>query len=202
MSTHTSPIALASSLDDYFSEPVREALRAHELAPSAATERYLVQLLSDFAKPDHESRAPLSEPVAFLLRDALEASGPERFRRLQRLGDGVLYGVGFFHREAASADRSYIVEVGRGAYGRAAGMIVGADDPRSGLDVLGELARGFDRFVEVLAWVGDWALAQSARGQAGVLALYERWQKTRSSVLHTELGQLGLVPAKNPGGLH
>src|SRR5215213_3281646 len=89
-------ISLAPNLGEYFREPVTEAIRGREVQASSATESYIVQLLSDFARPRPETTSPLTQSVTLLLGEAMEQSGPERFKRLQTLGDGVLYGMGFF----------------------------------------------------------------------------------------------------------
>jgi hypothetical protein len=44
------------------------------------------------------------------------------------------------------------------------------------------------------------AAPATRRGPAS--RLYERWLKTGSTVLQGELGQRGLLPLKNPGGVH
>jgi hypothetical protein len=202
MSDSPLSISLTPSLGEYFRAPVSDALRGQEVPASAATETYLVQLLSDFAKPTGDSSSPLSEPVTLLLRDAMEASGVERFRKLQALGDGVLYGVGFFGRQVRGVDRNYFVQVGSTAYGHAAQMLRTGQGTVAGPDVLDELAREFARFVAVLGYVSDWVLAQSARGSEGLVRLYERWLRTGSPVLSTELGQRGVLPLKRTGGVH
>ena len=48
-SSHT--ISLTANLDEYFREPVTQAIRGRDVGASSATESYLVLLLSDFAKP-------------------------------------------------------------------------------------------------------------------------------------------------------
>ncbi|HTJ82154.1 MAG TPA: hypothetical protein VL400_10550 [Polyangiaceae bacterium] len=201
MSDSPLTIALTPSLGDYFRAPVGEAIRGRDVDASPATEVYLVQLLSDFAKPAGDTTSTLTEPVAFLLRDAMEAAGSERFRKLQALGDGLLYGVGFFGHGVRGVDRKYFLEIGATAYGHAAQMLRTGQGAVSGPDVLDELARKFARFVEVLAYVSDWVLAQSARGQKGLVDLYERWLATGSAVLSNELGQRGVLPMKKSGGI-
>jgi hypothetical protein len=169
---------------------------------SAASETYLVQLLSDFANPSAETRSALDRPVAFLLHDAMAAAGAERFRRLQSLGDGVLYGLGFFGQAVEGADRRYYIHVGASAYGHAAQMLRAGQSRASGPDVLDELARKFDGFTAVIAMVADFVMAQSARGHQGMLKLYERWLKTGSAVLEKELGERGIMPLAKQGGVH
>jgi hypothetical protein len=194
---NASPIALSPSLGDYFRAPIQDALAKSDLPSSVAIESYLVQLLSDFAKPNAEAASPLRKPATFLLHEALHAPRPERFVRLQSLGDGLLYELGFFGQSLPSSDRGYLVHVGSSAYAGAASMLRIGDGSR-GLDVLGELARCFGRFVEVLVWVSDWVLAQSARGEDGVVVLYERWRKTGSAVLREALRARGVTGLESP----
>lgn len=196
-----STIAITPSIGQYFQAPVSESIRAREVDASPAAETYLLRLLEDFGRPSEEAGSTLKKPVTFLLQEALQASGNERFKRLQNLGDGVLYGVGFFGGSMKGADKSYFVHVGARAYGHASQMLHGGGKPQ-GPDVLEELAIKFDGFVAVLADVSDWVMAQSARGQEGLLKIYERWLKTHSHVLSTELAGRGIVAARGSGGLH
>lgn len=196
-----SPIALAPSLGEYFQGPVTESIRAREVEASAAATTYLVKLLEDFGKPTQEAESPLRKPVTFLLHEAMEAQGPDRFKRLQGLGDGVLYGVGFFGESIRENDREYFVHVGSQAYGHAARMLHASGEGQ-GPDVLGELAKKFEGFVDVVTDVSDWVMAKSARGHEGLVRIYERWLKTQSPVLSNELAGRGMIPGRSPGGLH
>jgi hypothetical protein len=199
-------ISLAPSLGDYFREPVTQAIRGREVQASSATESYIVQLLSDFAKPTPETTSALTESVTLLLRDAIAESGPERFRRLQRLGDGVLYGMGFFNQKTHGVDRKYLARVGATAYDHAARMLRTGQGKSAGPDILNELATKFEGFVEVLRYVSDWVEAKSARDEEGLVRLYERWLKTKSPLLKDELGQRGMFGLGNDsgfgGGIH
>jgi hypothetical protein len=187
-----SPILLAPSLGEYFRNPVRDALAGREVDASPAAEGYLVHLLSDFAKPVEAESPQAQAPATFRLHDALTATGSERFARLQRLGDSVLYELGFFGQRLQETDHHYLVHVGASAYQHAASMVA-AGTPHDGLDLFRELSTRFSRFVDVLVWVSDWLLAQSARGERGLVVLFERWLRTRSTVLRDELAQRGLT---------
>ena len=55
---------------------------------------------------------------------------------------------------------------------------------------------------EVLTTIAETTLAHQARGERGVLKLYERWLRSGSSTLATELGARGIVPVRGQGGLH
>lgn len=199
--TQPKTISLAPDMSQYFHGAVIDAIRAREVAATAAAERYLVGLLVDYAHPTEEPEATLEQPVTFLLRDARAASGPERFRRLRALGDGVLYTAGFFgeHIEQGGADRRYVVHVGSTAYSEAAEM-VSSGPTVGGPDVLRELSENYETFMEVLASVSERSRAQSANTPGAVVKLYERWLKTGSAVLGAELTARGLVPVRGEGG--
>lgn len=186
----------------YFSEVVDGAVRARRIATTDATKQYLAGLLGDYAR-GALSMEPLERPLTFLLHDALSRSGVERFERLRRIGDGVLYALGFFRSRMTrrGADPRYVMGVGSSAYVHAATMLRltgGGAAP----DVLHELADGYEGFVEVMAEVADGALAQGADADGDVLRLYERWRSTGSERLATELAQLGLCPVRGGGSVH
>jgi hypothetical protein len=197
-------IAISPSISDYFQGVVDDAVRSRQIDATAAATSYLVGLLCDFAHPDEEAGSTLSRPLTFLLRDALDAPPPERFRRLRSLGDGVLYAMGFFgdHIDLKGADRGYVVTVGSTAYDHAAAMLRIGAHGNNGPDVLGELAIKFERFVEVLADVADGTIARGARDERSVVKLYERWLRTGSARLAEELGTRGIVPTRGAGGVN
>lgn len=199
-------IAISPSISQYFEGIVADAMKARQIDATAAALSYIVGVLCDFAHPDEDAGGALSQPLTFLLRDALDAPGPERFRRLRALGDGVLYAMGFFgdHIDLRGADRGYVVVVGRAAYDNAAAMLRHGQGSRAaqGPDVLAEISMKFERFVDVLADVADGTLACGARDERSVVKLYERWLKTGSSRLAEELGARGIVPTRGGGGVN
>jgi hypothetical protein len=198
-------IAIAPSMSRYFEEIIADAMRVRHIQATEAASRYLVGILCDYAHPDEEAGSPFTKPLTFLLRDALDAIGAERFRKLRALGDGVLYALGFFggHIELRGVDRKYVVGVGSAAYSHASAMLrIGTPQESPGTDVLGELTQKFDRFAEVLADVAEGTLACSARDQRSLVKLYERWLRTGSSRLAEELGSHGIIPVRGKGGLN
>ena len=202
-------IAISPSMSQYFRDVVDDAMRARQIEATDAALSYLVGLLCDYAHPDATAESTFSQPLTFLLRDAMDASGPDRFRRLRALGDGVLYAAGFFggHIEGKGVDRGYVLSVGSTAYDNAAAMLrvrarTAAKADGQGPDVLSELATKFERFVEVLSEVADATLASGARDERSLVKLYERWLRTGSSRLAHELGALGIAPVRGAGGVH
>ena len=198
-------IAIAPNITLYFQEVISDAIRARQVEATDAATSYLVSLLCSFTHPDEQSGKSFDRPLTFLLHDALECSGPERFRRLRVLGDHSLYALGFFggHIELKGVDRSYVSSVGSTAYSHAAAMLrtrARAQKSSGEPDVLSELASKFDRFAAVLADVAEGTLACGARDERSVVKLYERWLKTGSTRLAEELGARGIVPTRGSGG--
>ncbi len=227
-----SSIALAPSLALYFEEAVGAAVKSRQVEVTEGAKAYLVGLLSEFAHPDPLIEDSLDRPLVFLLHEALRLNGAERFQRLRALGDAALYVSGFFadHIENRGMPADYVARVGATAYGGAAAMLgkrarvserahsegaCGRPDTRDRSepvegrkraaaddDVLGELASHFGQYVEVLEVVADTALASQAHGERGLLRLYERWLRSGSTTLASELCARGLVPARGVGGIH
>jgi hypothetical protein len=212
-------IALERSVGGFFHEVVEEAVRERQVDATEQATSYLVSLLTEFTHPDPVRENTFDKPLAFLLDEAFRTSGAERFQRLRALGDGVLYLSGFFgdHIETRGVDAGYVASVGVTAYRGAATMLgrpeadrkprkaqTGAGDASESSDenVFAELSLKFDRFVEVLAVIAEITLAQQARGERGVLKLYERWLRSGSTTLAKELGARGIVPSRGTSGIH
>lgn len=200
-------IVASGSVAGFFREIVEDAMKSQGVDSSDGTTSYVVSLLADYAKPDPQAEAALERPLTLLLDEALHTqSTSERFERLRTLGDGVLYTTGFFadHFEARGVDQKYVVGIGVTAYNAASSLLgVGSstnlDEPA--IDVFGELAAKFDRWVKVLSEVADATLGKSSGDSRGLLRLYERWLKTGSTRLASELSQHGLVPMRAAKGV-
>lgn len=194
-------IVAAESVSGFFHEVVEDALRARRVEATEGAAHYLVSLLTDYAKPDIRAGATLERPLAFLLDEAMHTLDlGERFEKLRTVGDGVLYGVGFFgdHFEARGVDHGYLVGIGVTAY-RNAGSLFVPTDKEAKLDVFGELAEKFAEFVKVLAEVADSTVAMGVASSQSVMKLYERWLKTRSDRLADALASHGFVAPRGKG---
>jgi hypothetical protein len=197
-------IVAARSVSSFFHEVVEDALRTQRVEATEAATRYLVALLTDYAHPDVRADATLGRPLTLLLDEAVHVADPaERFERLRVLGDGVLYGCGFFgdHFEARGVDPRYLRGLGTRAYG-AAGSILrrGADQP-SAPDLFAELAMNFDAFVGVFSDIADVSVAMGIETSRGLVKAYERWLKTGSDRLATALTSHGMMPTRGTRGV-
>jgi hypothetical protein len=196
-------IVPARSVSSFFHEVVEEAKLARGVDATDGATRYLVGLLVDFVHPDRRAGEALDRPLTLLLDEALHAAdAAERFQRLRTIGDGVLYGCGFFgdHFEARGVDPKYLHSLGTRAYGAAGSMLrQGAND--TGPDLFEELARKFEAFVDVVGEVADATIAMGTESSSGLLRVYERWLKTGSERLASALTSHGVMPTRGSRGV-
>ena len=195
-------IVAAQSVSNFFGEVVGDAMRARGVGATGGATHYIVSLLADYAHPDGRAGEALARPLTLLLDEALRNPDQgERFEQLRSLGDGVLYGCGFFgdHFEARGVDPKYLHALGARAYGSASSMLRhGTDD--GGPDLFTELAKNFDAFVDVLADVADSTITMGMENPRALLKVYERWLRTGSQRLATALTLRGLMPTRGAKG--
>jgi hypothetical protein len=198
-----SRLDLSGNLEGFFHDVVDDAMRQKQVAATEPAELYLVSLLTDYARPDARSSEALERPLTLLLDEALNAPPQERFERLRVLGDGVLYVSGFFaqHLETRGVEVRYVTSLGARAYDGAGRMLRGAANDNAP-DLFFELAENFAQFAKLLNAVAEKLSLASAPSSLGLLKLYERWLRTGSEELGSELVQRGLVPVRGQGGLH
>ncbi len=195
-------IVAAQSVSHFFGDVVEDSIRLRGIEATDGATRYLVALLADYAHPDRRAGEALERPITLLFDEALRAPDPaERFERLRTLGDGVLYGCGFFgdHFEARGVDPRYLHGLGTRAYGTVSSMLRRGPD-ECGPDLFAELAQKFDAFVAVVTDVADTTIAMGTQTSRGVLKIYERWLKTGSDRLASALTSRGVVPTRGARG--
>jgi hypothetical protein len=193
----------ASSVQGFFHEVVEDAIKARRVEATEGATRYLVAVLADFAHPDRRAEEALEGPLTLLLDEALHVpDAAERFERLRVLGDGVLYGCGFFGEafEARGVDTKYLHQLGTRAYGAASSMLR-ASQQEDGPDLFGELAEKFGVFVDVVAEVSDATIAMGTESPKGLLKMYERWLRTGSERLACALTSRGMMPTRGTRGV-
>jgi hypothetical protein len=207
-------IVAARSVSGFFGEVVEDSIRQRKVDATDGATAYLVALLADFARPDQRAGETLERSLTLLFDEAINTpNAADRFDRLRCLGDGVLYGCGFFgdHFEARGVDAKYLHGLGTRAYD-AASHILQARAPveprghRPGSaplrdDLFAELAQKFEAFVNIVADVADTTIAMGTETSRGLLKVYERWLKTGSNRLATALTSRGVVPTRGPRGI-
>jgi hypothetical protein len=196
-------IVPARSVTGFFGEVVEDAMRTRHVDATDGATHYLVCLLADYAHPDTRAGEALERPLTLLLNEALQVpDAAERFERLRSIGDGVLYGCGFFsdHFEARGVDPHYLHVLGTRAYG-AAGAMLWQNAGEQGPNLFAELSENFDLFVEVVADVADATIAMGVASSRGLLKVYERWLRTGSDRLATALTSRGVLPTRGPKGV-
>lgn len=191
----TPSLVTEGNLQAFFHESITGAARSRRLDAGDATLHYLTHLLADYAKTerlfDHTETGPRLRPLAMIYRDALDApSVAERRLWLQRLGDLALFVAGWFSGRLSRrlTDLDYCIAMGGNAYGYLHETAAGNPRDRALREVFGELAQGFDRFVDLLA-----SITRQAAGQdEDVLELYGQWLATGSPALGRRLHALGI----------
>ena len=186
----------AQSIHDFFRELLSLAMENQRARVQHATELYLANLLSGFLGTEsllvREDDGTLQrQPLALLLKEALEGEGPARARALRRLGDTSLFVSGMFadSLSASLVDVDYAIAMGTRAYD-ALGEVA-ARHGRGERSLWDELSEKFSQLVEVLNEVSERTLAST---NAGLLRIYEKWIKTGSPRVATLLSEHG-VPA-------
>jgi hypothetical protein len=151
--------------------------------------------LSDYAKADrlfdHTGEGVQLRPLALLYGDALAApSVTERRLWLRRLGDLALFVAGWFSGRLSRrlTDLDYCIAMGGNAYGYLHDTADASPRDRALAEVFGELAHGFERFVDLVSSV----TLNGSRDEDDMLALYGRWQATGNPALARRLRVLGV----------
>lgn len=186
------PLVKDQPLGEFFMERVQEALAHQEVATSAITEFYVVNLLQEFKKTERlferEGSTLLEKPLAFLLADAVKGDVRTKIRCLKKIGDLSLYTTGFFAERIRRklVDINYYMRMGGGAYSNLSAML---SHQKTFAELYGELAKLFPSLVDVLA-----EIAAEGHGPSNkdLLKLYERWLQTGSGHLEKLLNKEGI----------
>src|SRR4051812_29350793 len=183
-STETTRIECHIDLKAYFHETLTHALTSRRVEAPVTTEYYLVGLLAALGHDD----AALSRSLVELSFDVQSARQEERLARLRNVGDQALSVSGLFdaHLERRGISRTYVADLGSRAY-RTAGQLAQRSrelGERARVEVFLDLGTHFRLYAEVLEDVRE---ATVLGTPDDVLALYERFCKTRSPAVAERL---------------
>jgi hypothetical protein len=190
-------IVVGKSAQEYFRDLVGDALSHRQLRIQEVTEFYLVNLLAQYLERERlfSDGAEGSEPLALILKRALEGNREARWRNLKRLGDTSLFVSGFFGDSLARSlvDVDYYISMGERAYDALSGDARG---PSGAQELFGELAERFPEFVDLFAEIAELSELRSNRG---LLRLYERFLLTGSQRVAERLRERGVALFAGPG---
>ncbi len=192
-------VVVGKSAQEYFRELVSDTLSQRRLQVGEATEFYLVNLLSQQVErarlPGNGTAEDLAEPLAFILKKALESDRDTRWRQLKRLGDTSLFVSGFFGDSLSRSvvDVGYYIAMGERAYDALSGEPRG---PSGAQQLFGELAKRFSEFVDLFAEISELSALGSNRG---LVRLYERFLMTGSERVAARLRERGVALFAGPG---
>lgn len=191
-----SSIDSSVAVNEFFLSEVRDAMQDLRVETAAATERYLVDLLTSFSVSERIQN--MFEPLVSQLAKARNASGPERANRMRDLGDTSLFVCGFFPDsfERRGLDRAYVVAMGGHAY-----LVVSEATRRWGDasdgSVFVELGERFHEIARVLDEVRE---RTALCTDAAVVRLYERFRESGSPALLRRLHRRGVHPQRARSG--
>ena len=188
------------SMSDFFHDEVsRTAAELKSRAPVDA-QAYLAELLVRFASTErlYEVRdgRHTEEPLAFMLKRALDLDEDGRFRTLKHLGDTALFTSGVFPErvERRGVELDYYIRMGGMAYSNVASLASHRPRGHGFAGLYNQLAEHFRDLVTVL-----WEVADSTRATTttGLLDLYRKWEQTKSDRIARKLTKNGFILGPN-----
>jgi hypothetical protein len=186
-----------TGLREFFRDSVQSALRKQHVEVDVQTEQYVVNILTTFARSEdlyeHTSEGLRLRPLAHMFAEAAAAPTREHQQQLlRRLGDVSLFISGFFAQTFTRKliDVDYHIAMG----GRAYATLADGVRAKALAQVFAEMARKFQRLVDVLNDVAEMSHAHSNKD---VLRLYEIFVKTGSPRAREILTRLGVVPVSS-----
>ena len=191
-------VAPATDVRQYFHEMLTGAIGRQRIDLRPETEVYVLNLLVEFV-PSGQLFVPEDdghlgrEPLAFMLKKAVEAPREQRARHLRRMGDTALYMSGFFSDSFSGqlVDVDYYTAMGGRAYDALSEL--SRRDVTSG--VFRELAAKFVALVDLLSEISERAAVTT---NLGLLRLYERYVRTGSTRLRGLLAERGVLAMAAP----
>lgn len=191
-------LQVMASPHEFFRDKIAEAVTNQKIVLSDDIEFYLVNLLCDYIAPKklesfYGQYDPLETPIAFLLKEAIEAPPSYRAKIYKHLGDTSLYLAGFFQDffNRKTYDIKYYIDMGQSAYSNVSSIMREQHGDKHFSAMYGTLSTQFKSLVEVVAEVSE---TPESVGAADILSLYDRWTRTNSGRLLRILQNAGISP--------
>lgn len=198
-------LQLLATPQEYFLEKVTHASSSLEIKIDEQLEFYVVNLLCEFIEPEKLNKNlgkdvdVLDTPLAFFLKQAMEASPSEQLKLYKRLGDTSLYFAGFFQESfnRKSYDIDYYISMGQTAYRSLSTIMRDRHHDEHFKEMYYKLSDRFPDLVEIVAEVSD---VPAGDRPIDILAVYDRWTKSQSTRLRRALERAGIKPVSTGGG--
>jgi len=179
---------------DFFYHHVQESMKHQNITITKTSEHYLVNLLVDYTR-SHNAFSLIhndGRPLALIYHQAHHEQAATRIKIFKELGDFSLFTTGFFpdsfNRKVIDVD--YYVVLGRSAYGNLSLLLQKIN--RGSFNLLfDELAAKFVSISNILSEISSNSATQ---WNDGILRVYERWLKTRSTRDERLLFSRGVIP--------
>lgn len=185
----------------FFKEKVKEIATNIDLNLDENVEHYLVNLLCEYIKPcninSNQDSDPVQTPLAFMLKQALEAQNTDKIKKYKKLGDVSLYYAGYFSDfvKKSTVDINYYVSMGSQAYSSAAKIINRSYGDNHFYEVYCGLSGEFRNLVKIISYISNSSNADVNKN-SNLLNLYEKWIKTNSDEIKSKLLEEGIDPIK------
>lgn len=187
----TSRLSLTANPHDFFRSQLQSALEKQNLQICHNTEYYLVNLLSNFIFASPEA---IDKPLAFRLKDALEAPEELRPSIYKSLGDTSLYLAGIFQDSfnRKTYDIDYFIDMGTNAYSQLSDAVkrkplLNYSSP----ETFTSLSSKFSDLVDTFALLSE---GLNLNKGDDILSNYTRMIKTKSPRLIDKLKKEGIDP--------
>jgi len=184
-------VTTPSNLFDYFNSHIQEAAQTTGADLSPDAQLYLATLLTERVRSDQDRVT--ADTLAEIHAKAANSRPGERARAYRELGDRALYSVGYFteHCTRGTVNECYYLDMGSAAYYQVDQVF-----KRWFADAFGhvfkELAESFLTCVDIFK-----AVRETHRDD-DIVALYQRWLATGSTILASRLHAKGLLlPTKS-----
>jgi len=198
MADNSPTLALITNPEEFFRERVTEARSSLSLQLEEEIEFYIVNLLCEFIDPSKilidQDKTVLDQPLALMLKDAMEAPSERKTGLFKRMGDVSLYIAGYFqdYFNRKTFDIKYFIDMGRSAYANASVLMRDRYGDQHFCKVYDVLSEKFPEMVEVVAIVSDSSANMDSNDN--LLATYDRWNQTKSERLRRRLAANGISP--------
>jgi hypothetical protein len=161
-SMKNSNIKLLISPKEYFRNIITKSAAKQNILLCEELEYYLVNLMCEFVEPHklsgNESKLNFFEtPLAFRLKEAIEAPPEKQFALYKSLGDTSLYMSGYFqdYFNSKTYDHNYYISMGAQAYSHIASISQTRHKDKDFCTLYKKLSEQFPDMVDIMSLISE-----------------------------------------------